>query len=422
MKDIFVKTGKNQFGPISYADVKKSIKSGLFTPHDYIWKLHSNTWVEIGSLDEFRPYFIEQPHPRTAPKVVAIASGKGGVGKTALTASMAIELGSMGKKVVVVDADFGGPDLHEWMGVSRPPITLNALFSHRLISMNDLLVNTSYENIKIICGEVGNVEASNPKYFHRLKFIRQLRDLDADYILIDHSPGISFVTVDIYLACDEGIIVTQPEPTSFMDAFNFIRCTLLRRLKKSLSFCEYAMQQLHEFENWDWRKYDQSMRPVLVKVDRIDPKAGTIFKGIVHQFRPKLVANMIADPAEIQEATYFRETLKNLLLINADYLGFIEYRKDFRKTIKESRPFILTEPDQDESTLSNESSNQLSSWIKEKTRLFSKFKHRNQETQTVCNSLLEQSQGSDLGEMAEAKKFGLRLPVKESYTVSMAQS
>ena len=420
MKNIYIKTPSNQFGPLSVADFKRLIKLGLFTLQDYVWNYHQNTWLKIEDFAELQPYLNYPVMEKKAGKVVGIASGKGGVGKTALTASMAMELANMGRKVVVVDADFGGPDLHEWMGISRPPITLNALFKNRNIGLNDLLVDTFHENIKIICGEVGSIEASNPKYFQRLKFIRQLRELDADYILIDQSPGVSYATVDIYLSCDEGIIVTLPEPTSFMDAFNFIRSSLLRKLKKSLAFSDCAIEQLNEFENWDWRKYDQSMREILVKIERNDPRAGTIFKGIIHQFKPKIVANMVFKSEEAQEGRYFQETLTKLLMIKAEYLGFIEYKKDFRENIKEARPFILSMPEVDVSGVAKTSAEQLRTWFKSKAQIFSRFKTRQFENHISTDVMSDHVPESFYSNKKTAKKYTMKLPADRVSNIQLS--
>ena len=348
MNAIYIRTSKQQFGPLKRAEFCRFVRNGLISAEDLFWDYQSNTWEKLEKNQVFNKLVSSHRYVNKAGKIIAIASGKGGVGKTALTASLAIELANINHKVIIVDADFGGPDLHEWMGISRPPVTLNAYFQNSHVDLSQLLVDTNHKNIKMICGQVGSLESSNPKFFKRLKFIRQLRELPCDYVLIDQSPGVSYGTVDIFLACDDGIIVTLPEATSFMDAFHFIRSALLRKLKKSLAFSEYALSQLEEFENWDWRKYEQPMKQILVRVDRHDPRAGTIFKGVVQKFRPNLIMNMVLDSAEPKEAKYFQEKISNLLMVETKFLGFIDYNKNFRKTVKQARPFILTQPEADE--------------------------------------------------------------------------
>ncbi|MBN2413796.1 P-loop NTPase [candidate division KSB1 bacterium] len=342
MDKIYIKTPQFQYGPLSPEDAKRLIQDGVSTAQDLIWDVKDNTWTRLGNYERFRPYFEELQSKKKRAKVVAFASGKGGVGKTALTASMAIELGKLGKKVVVVDADFGGPDLHEWMGVSRPSITLNSFFTYRNITFEHLLIDTPYKNVKLISGEVGNIAFSTPKFFKRLKFLRQLHTLDSDFVFVDLSPGVAYQTVDIFISCDEGIVITIPEPTSFMDSFNFIRSCLLRKLYKSLNFSDYSMKKLKEFENWDWVKYDKPLRPIFDKILMKDPRAGAVFMAVIQRFKPKIISNMVYNKLEARESSAFKGKLKQLLMIDVIYLGYIEFNPNMRRYTKEKRPFILS--------------------------------------------------------------------------------
>lgn len=277
------------------------------------------------------------------PKLVCIASGKGGVGKTAFTASLAFELAQLGKKVIAIDADFGGPDLHEWMGIDRPERTLKSFFAEPRWHLEDLRVATQHKNLDMICGEIGSLDFSNPKFFLRQKFMRQLGQLDADFVLVDSSPGTLYTTIDLFLTCDEGIMVTHPDPTSYMDAFNFLRVALIRKLTKTLSASEVAMRFLRDFEKWDWEKYDRSLRPILVKIDEIDPEAGLLFKKVLAFFRIKLITNMVFETAELEESENFAARLQHLLMIRPELLGYIHFNKNLRRSIKKHRPFILSQ-------------------------------------------------------------------------------
>ena len=340
MNAFFIRTNKNMYGPLEPNEGNRYIRLGLFTGTDQFYQFASGGWVRLSESPALSAHLTRRP-ARKAAKIIAIASGKGGVGKTAVTASMALELARLGKRVILVDADFGGPDLHEWMGVSRPDKTLHTLFREKL-SLPDVLVDTPYRNIKMICGEVGHLEASNPRYFQRLKLLRQLRQLDADFVLIDHSPGVSYNTIDIFLSCDEGVIVTLPEATSYMDAFTFIRSALLRKLRKALFFSDEALRELEDFENWDWRKYEDSMREVLIRIERSDPHAGAIFKNVVHFFRPRIITNMVFSKSEIKQSESFVQALSRLFMISAEAVGFIAYQKEMRRMMKQERPFLLT--------------------------------------------------------------------------------
>ena len=344
MHGIFIQTATNFYGPLKPADFRRYVKKGIVGRDDLIWHAQQGAWVRLGDLKDFSLYFERHSNGASHNKVIAIASGKGGVGKTAITASMAIELARAGKRVVVVDADFGGPDLHEWIGVKNPPLTLRAFFANSAVSLNDLAIDTGIHNIKIVCGELEGIESSSPKYFQRLRFVRHLHTLAADFVLVDLSPGVSYTTIDIFLNCDEGVVVTLPESTAFVDAFNFLKIALLRKLQKSLSFNQNAVDLLNRYETTNPFDNARSLRPLLINIERQDQQAAMIFKKILQYFRPKILMNMVMDEQESLEGSYFEHVIKNILLIQSEFVGYIDYRKDLRKVVKKARPLLLSQP------------------------------------------------------------------------------
>ena len=94
------------------------------------------------------------PNPETSPvkatKIVAIGGSKGGIGKTSFTASLAMELSSQGKKIVAVDADFGDPDLKDWLGIKEPKVTLDHFFKQHVASLNELVLDSPIQNLQVI--------------------------------------------------------------------------------------------------------------------------------------------------------------------------------------------------------------------------------------------------------------------------------
>ncbi len=346
MDALYIKTPQYRYGPLKTTDAPWFIEEGLSTDRDLVWTPKTNEWTPIGKIEQFKPYFDKMKKKTGRSKVYAFASGKGGVGKTAITASMAIELGALGKKVIIVDADLGGPDLHEWVGVSRPPITLNTFFQYKGVKLQQLLVETPYPNVQLIGGEIANIAHSNPNFFSRSKFHRHLHQLEADFVLVDMSPGVSYQTIDLFLACDNGIIVTIPDPTSFMDAFNFIRVSIIRKLLKALEFCEFSTAKIKEFEHWDWQKYENSLYSVFEKIQNYDPRAASFFMATIQSFKPKMVTNMVYSEEEASEAAAFKEKIKKLLMIDINYLGYIDFSNQLRKLTKDMRPFGLSTPDE----------------------------------------------------------------------------
>ena len=160
-----------------------------------------------------------QTHRNT--RVIAISSGKGGVGKTNIAINMAIAYAQLGKKVIVMDADLGLANVHVVLGVI-PQYTLYNLIRKQK-SLREIILDTEY-GIQIVAGAAGFAKIANLSEAERRVFVDHLLELsDADLILVDTAAGVSDNVLSFVAAADDAIIVTTPEPTAITDAYGIIK-------------------------------------------------------------------------------------------------------------------------------------------------------------------------------------------------------
>ncbi len=155
-------------------------------------------------------------------KVLAVTSGKGGVGKTNISANLGICLAASGKKVLLLDADISLGNLDVVMNVnSRYNI------SHAINGTKSLeeVIQSGPAGLEIICGASGLEELADLSEFQRQRVLDDLSKLgaDMDVILIDTAAGISRGVVGFCLAADDVLVVTTPEATAIMDAYAMIK-------------------------------------------------------------------------------------------------------------------------------------------------------------------------------------------------------
>ena len=165
---------------------------------------------------------------------IAIASGKGGVGKTSLAVNCAVKLSTDGKSVALLDADFGMANSH---------ILLNQKIEN---SVSDIIekganiekvIHETSTGLKLIPGGSGVLELLNLDSQKRWSVIRSLDALkkDLDILIVDTPAGASDSSIEFSAACDAVIVVLVPEPTSFMDAYSFIKALYLEKKFESVS-------------------------------------------------------------------------------------------------------------------------------------------------------------------------------------------
>lgn len=163
-------------------------------------------------------------------RVITVTSGKGGVGKSNMSVNMAIQLSRLGKKVIILDADFGLANVEVMLG-TRPKYNMaDMIFGGKDIRN---VICKGPENIGFISGGSGIKELSNLSKDQISGIINMMYGLDslADIIIIDTGAGISDAVIDMVLASSEVLLVTTPEPTSITDAY-----ALLKTINKTPGF------------------------------------------------------------------------------------------------------------------------------------------------------------------------------------------
>lgn len=234
-----------------------------------------------------------QEEKKKGLKIITITSGKGGVGKSNITANLALCLQSMGNRVLILDADFGLSNIDLMLGT-----TPKYNFSH-IINESKRLVDIISEGpggIKFISGGSGIselVHLNTEQLNFALQDLPQLEDV-FDYLLIDTGAGVTDVIIKFILSSHEVIFVTTPEPTSIMDAYALLK-----------NVCAEPHDRL---KFW-----------VLVNKAESGKEAQTVLD-------------------------HFAEIAKRFLKIEVGKLGYIEFDQQVPKSVKLQTPLIMQYP------------------------------------------------------------------------------
>ena len=299
-----------------------------------------------GRAPSLDPKFDETRDAESAPRLIAIGGGKGGVGKTFLAANLAAALARMGARVVAVDTDVEGANLHTWLGVAAPRASLADFASGRVSDPLELVVATPIPNLGLLAATHANLGTSQPEPARRVELLQRLRQLPCDFVFVDCGAGAHAATLDYFLVGDEGVLVLHPEPTSVENAYTFLRAAFYWRMH--LVMQKHDVRELVR-EAMDQRNTRGIKTPLdlLREVEAMDPEEGRRFVRSMRSFRPRIVVNEVESAEEIKLGFSVRTVCRKFFGIEADYVGYVNRDPAVRAAVLARRPLVEVKPKSD---------------------------------------------------------------------------
>lgn len=276
-------------------------------------------------------------------RIWAIGGGKGGVGKSLVTANVSICLALMGYKVVTVDLDLGGANLHTCLGIPIPDKTLSDYLSKKVKDINELIVPTPINNLSVISGAQDELGIANLKQMHKNKLLSKLNDIDADYILFDLGAGTTFNTLDFFISSHQGVLVVLPEPTSIENTYRFIKSVYYRRLKMIEELLDIR-PLINQAMNAKISAPNSTPTELVKKIIELNPEMGMKLKNEISKFRPKLVMNQVRSQNDIDIGFSIQSVCRRYFGIEMDYVGYLDYDASVWQSVKKRRPLLMEFP------------------------------------------------------------------------------
>ncbi|MET0389031.1 MAG: P-loop NTPase, partial [Polyangiales bacterium] len=190
-------------------------------------------------------------------KIVSFASGKGGVGKSTTVSNLGLLLARGGARVVVIDLDVGGADLHVLFGELSPTLTLSDFLARKVESLEEVARPVDWcPRLRLIAGTGDTLRNTNPASQTKQRLERHMRRLDADLILLDIGAGTNYHALDFFLWGDVQVALCTPDPTAVLDLYKFVKLAATRRVLSALGAREASGEAL---VGQDFRSLEQLM-------------------------------------------------------------------------------------------------------------------------------------------------------------------
>lgn len=281
---------------------------------------------------------LDAPDPK-GPKVWAIGGGKGGVGKSVITANLAVSVARGGARVALIDADLGGANLHTMVGVPSPKRTLSDFISRRVASLAEILTPTPIDNLWLISGAKALLETANPTFSQKSKILRHISKLDVDHVFLDLGAGTAFNVLDFFLVARKGILVVVPEATSVENAYFFIKAAYFRKLKRAQPRNQ-VKAAVDLVMASDARQRVRTPRDLMAQVMAVDAEAGAALMEEASTFSPTIIINRVERSEQARLGTEMSSACRDYFGIRLRCLGILPMDNLVRRSIDERRPLV----------------------------------------------------------------------------------
>jgi flagellar biosynthesis protein FlhG len=277
--------------------------------------------------------------------LLPVASGKGGVGKSALAVNLAILLARKQKKIILVDFDLGGANLHTLLGLKNNHAGLGNFIYKQTDSLKPLLQETGIENLQFIAGDCLYPGTPNLSAGTKAKIIKNLNSLDADYVILDLGAGTTYNTLDMYLLTYNSLLVTTPELTSILNAYSFLKAAAYRFFMRQFKTKSLERITIDSFLKASTTGTESSFLELIKQITDNFPEPGKAAENELRKYRPQVIVNMGQTAQDLEMARKLRTLVQNKLGLTMDFIGFVPKDDHVSLAVARRTPLAVSDPD-----------------------------------------------------------------------------
>jgi flagellar biosynthesis protein FlhG len=279
-------------------------------------------------------------------RIIPVASGKGGVGKSLFAANLGVAFAQAGQRVVLADLDLGASNLHLVLGHQSPRNGIGAWLNDTKSDFSGVIADTDIRGLRFIPGDTEIPGTANLKAYQLKALVKRFASLkdETDILMLDLGAGTHQSILDFFLLSGRGIVVSAPAVTAVLNAYVFLKNAVFRLMYtvfgKGTGARAY-LEQARKDGSGPQRLYIPRMLP---EIKSKDPVSYEKFKAHIGRFHPRLIMNMIEDPKDADVAMKIRRSCEEYLDLKIEHLGVV-YRDGVQDTALSSRlPVVLYKP------------------------------------------------------------------------------
>lgn len=285
-------------------------------------------------------------------KIIAVGGSKGGVGKSLFAANLAVLLAKQGYRTVAIDLDLGGANLPIYLGENYLlERTINDYLDKKYPRLEDIMTKGRH-GPRIIGGDSSQLGSANIPFARKLKLLRAIRNIDADFVVLDLGGDTSYNMLDFFLAGDCGIVMTTRDTASYIGAYQFIKTALYRKLNRlhgaensHQTTRNFALVRLIKEATASSEHPVDSIEELIRRIREKEPIEQSLVIKTILGFKPYLVVNKVTNPGHAsQVVNTIRGLSKKMLSLDVVSPGYISRHREIEDSLIATAPVAAAWP------------------------------------------------------------------------------
>lgn len=282
---------------------------------------------------------------QVSPKshIIAVGGGKGGVGKSFVSSSLAIFLAQMGYKTCAIDLDLGSANLHTSLGAGLPTKGLGDFLKDPDANLANFKSATPFPHLSILSGANDELSMADVSSDDRTRLMSSIHNLETDFIILDLAAGTHQTTIDFLLMAQTKLVVMTPEPASIENAYRFMKAAFYRRIKRF----EFQLHLQDLITDVMANKTQHSVRSpsdLIKAVQTVDPVGGAKLNRVMSQLEFQIVLNQARSFKEIELGNSVQSVCTKYFGVPCKLVGQIEHDNAVWQSQRKRRHLLIEYP------------------------------------------------------------------------------
>lgn len=307
--------------------------------HHHAWKLGLPAELTVGK-------------PSLLPSIVAVGGGKGGVGKSVVSANLATVLAGQNLRVLVIDLDLGCSNIHTHFGTASPRATLADYILHNKMTYRDILLPAPVNGVAFIAG--GKNDDWSEYLDHRVvkvklweTILNAKQEFDVDVVVLDLGAGVHRHTMDFFSLAHMGIVTIVPEPSSIENAYMFLKLALwhlVENLGARLDAKDEVSEILETLGQLDISSLSSSYGEQLDTFSKKYPDLILTIKNVMASHGIGIVVNQSRVISDAEIGPSMEHICRRYFNLPAHSLGYLNYDEAVWKSLRSQRLLVRDFP------------------------------------------------------------------------------